>query len=60
MVVEALRRTFIADKLSRETKVRYEVLLEIQPATEPNPYGLAVVSQEIHEIEPAGGREDGK
>ena len=49
VTVEAVRRTFIADRLSRETKVQYEVTLEKQPATEPNPFGLGVVSQVIHE-----------
>ena len=49
VTVEAIRRTFIADKLSREARVRYVVALEKQPATEPNPFGLAVVSQEILE-----------
>ena len=49
VTVEALRRTFISDKLSREVKVRYEVSLEKQPATEPNPFGLGVVAQGIHE-----------
>ena len=47
--VEALRRTFLSDKLSRESKVMYEVTLEKQPATEPNPFGLGVVAQVIHE-----------
>ena len=47
--VEAVRRTFLSDRLSRESRVRYEVTLERQPATEPNPFGLGVVSQEIHE-----------
>lgn len=47
--VEAVRRTFISDKLSREVKVRYEVVLERQPATEPNPFGLGVISQVLHE-----------
>ena len=49
VTVDALRRTFISDKLSRELKVRYEVTLERQPATEPSPFGLGVVSQVIHE-----------
>jgi len=49
VTVEAVRRTFISDKLSREAKVQYEVALERQPATEPNPFGLGVVSQVIHE-----------
>lgn len=45
----ALRRTFIADKLSREAKVRYEVEVERQPPTPGNPWGLGVVGQEITE-----------
>jgi len=49
VTVEALRRTFVADKLSREVRATYEVVLERQPATEPNPFALAVVSQEIRE-----------
>jgi hypothetical protein len=49
VTVEAVRRTFISDRLSRETKVRYEVVLERQPATDPNPFGLGVVTQVIHE-----------
>ncbi len=52
--VDAIRRTFLADKLSKETRVRYEVTLERQPPVEPNPFGLGVVSQEIREVE--GGR----
>ena len=47
--VEAIRRTFLSDRLSREIRVRYEVTLEKQPATEPNPFGLGVISQVIHE-----------
>lgn len=50
--VEALRRTFIADKLSRESRVTYELVLERQPATEPNPFGLGVVSQTVREEAP--------
>jgi hypothetical protein len=57
VTVEALRRTFVADKLSREARVRYVVVLERQSPTEPNPYGLAVVSQEIHEDPAPGGAE---
>jgi len=49
VTVDALRRTFISDRLSREARVRYEVTLERQPPTEPNPFGLGVVSQDIHE-----------
>lgn len=49
VTVEALRRTFISDKLSREVRVLYVVSLEKQPATGPNPYGLGVVSQTVHE-----------
>jgi hypothetical protein len=49
VTVEALRRTFISDRLSREARVLYEVALETQPPTEGNPFGLGVVSQEIRE-----------
>jgi hypothetical protein len=52
VTVEAVRRVFISDRLSRETKVKYEVTLERQPASDPNPFGLGVVTQLIHE-EPA-------
>ena len=47
--VEAVRRTFISDRLSREAKVRYDVTLERQPAVDHNPFGLGVVHQSIHE-----------
>lgn len=50
VTVEAIRRTFISDRLSREVRVRYEVTLEKQPPTETNPFGLGVVAQEIHEL----------
>ncbi|MFN3485917.1 MAG: TraE/TraK family type IV conjugative transfer system protein [Planctomycetota bacterium] len=50
VAVEAVRRTFISDRLSREVRVRYEVTLERQPPTEANPFGLGVVAQEIHEL----------
>lgn len=50
--IRALRRTFIADKLSRENRVTYELVLERQPATEPNPFGLGVVSQSVKEEGP--------
>jgi len=49
VVIDAIRRTFISDRLSREAKVRYEVILERQPPTGPNPFGLGVVTQVIHE-----------
>ncbi len=49
VVVDAVRRTFVADRLSREVRAAYEVVLEKQPVTVPNPWGLAVVSQEIRE-----------
>lgn len=49
VTVDAVRRTFISDRLSREAKVRYEVTLERQPAVDPNPFGLGVVHQAIHE-----------
>lgn len=47
--IDAVRRTFISDRLSREVRVRYDVTLERQPPTDPNPFGLGVVSQVIHE-----------
>lgn len=49
VTVDAVRRTFISDRLSREAKVRYEVTLEKQPAIESNPFGLGVIGQVIHE-----------
>ena len=51
VTVRAIRRTFVSDKLSREAKVAYVIELEKQPATEANPFGLAVVSQDIREEE---------
>lgn len=45
----ALRRTFIADKLSSQVRARYVVALEPAPPTELNPYGLLVIGQAIHE-----------
>lgn len=50
VTVEALRRTFVADKLSREARVRYAVALEPQPPTDSNPFGLGVITQEIEEL----------
>lgn len=47
--IRVLRRTFVSDKLSRESNALYELVLERQPAVETNPYGLAVVSQDIRE-----------
>jgi hypothetical protein len=47
--VRAVRRTFVSDRLSRETQAVYDLVLERQPATDPNPFGLAVVSQELRE-----------
>lgn len=55
--INAVRRIFIADRLSRESKVRYEVTLERQPATEINPFGLGIVTQVLHE-EPAAGEKE--
>lgn len=49
VIVDAHRRTFIADRLSREVRVRYSVTLERLPPTVPNPFGLGVVSQVIQE-----------
>lgn len=45
----ALRRTFIADKLSTQVRARYVVALEPAPPTDLNPYGLLVIGQAIHE-----------
>jgi hypothetical protein len=49
VTIEAVRRTFISDRLSREARVRYQLTLERQPAVETNPFGLGVVQQNIHE-----------
>jgi hypothetical protein len=54
VTVDALKRTFISDRLSREATVRYEVTLERQPPTDPNPFGLGVVAQDIREDAAAG------
>ncbi len=51
VTIDAQRRVFISDRLSRESKVRYRLVLEKQPPTELNPFGLAVISQEIEETE---------
>lgn len=45
----AVRRTYIADKLSNEARARYVVALEPAAATTLNPYGLLVIGQSIHE-----------
>lgn len=45
----AVRRTFIADKLSNEARARYVVALEPVASTTLNPYGLLVIGQSIHE-----------
>jgi len=58
VTVNALRRTFISDRLSREATVRYEVTLERQPPTDPNPFGLGVVAQDIHEATPDEGKDN--
>src|SRR5262249_22516017 len=57
VTVDAVRRVFISDRLSREAKVRYDVTLERQPPTEPNPFGLGVVSQVIREEAPQSDKE---
>ena len=44
-----MRRTLIADKLTRETRVRYVVALETAPPTTVNPHGLLIVGQSIAE-----------
>jgi hypothetical protein len=48
-VVVASRRLFIADKLSKESSVRYRLVLEPCPPTAANPNGLAVVAQGVEE-----------
>jgi len=48
-VVRATRRLFIADKLSKESSVRYRLVLEPCPPTAANPNGLAVVAQSVEE-----------
>ena len=55
--IDAVRRTFISDRLSREARLRYEISLERQPRTEPNPFGLGVVAQLIQEEAPAVEKE---
>ena len=50
VTVRAIRRIFISDRLNRESEVNYVVSLERQPPVEPNPFGLAVVSQEIRPV----------
>src|SRR5262245_23253591 len=57
VTVDAVRRTFISDRLSREAKVQYVVTLERQPPTAPNPFGLGVVTQVIHEDVPEPQKE---
>jgi hypothetical protein len=57
VTVEAVRRVFIADKLSREARVKYVVMLERQAPTDINPFALGVVSQEIQEEAHPGGNE---
>jgi hypothetical protein len=54
VTIDAVRRTFISDRLSREAKVRYEMTLERQPPTDPNPFGLGVVAQIVQEETPSG------
>jgi hypothetical protein len=54
--VRAVRRIFISDRLSRRSEPVYRLVLEKQPPTEANPYGLGVVSQEIEEAAEEGGR----
>lgn len=59
VTIDAVRRTFISDRLSREVKVRYQVVLERQPPTDPNPFGLGVVTQIIHEEAAPAAKEKG-
>jgi hypothetical protein len=46
---DALRRTYIADRLSTEARARYVVALEPAAPTAANPWGLLVIGQSIHE-----------
>jgi hypothetical protein len=48
-VVRATRRLFIADKLSKESSVRYRLQLETCPPTAANPNGLAVAALHVEE-----------
>lgn len=49
VAVPARRRTYIADKLSRDDLVIYQLTLERMPPTSSNPYGLCIVGQTIEE-----------
>jgi hypothetical protein len=51
--VEGTRRLFIADKLSKESRVAYRLVLEPCPPTAANPNGLAVVAQAVEEADEA-------
>ena len=46
---EAVRRTFIADRLSTESRARYVVAIEAAAPTALNPWGLLVIGQSIRE-----------
>lgn len=48
--LEGTRRVYIADRLSRESLVRYQVVIEPCAPTPGNPHGLAVVSQTVEEV----------
>jgi len=45
----ARRIVFVADHLSRETRVTYRLLVEPMPATPSNPEGLSVSRQSVEE-----------
>jgi hypothetical protein len=53
VTVDATRRLFIADKLSKESQVRYRIVLEPCAPTAANPNGLAVVAQGVEERDEA-------
>ncbi|MBI2930232.1 MAG: hypothetical protein HYY16_01155 [Planctomycetes bacterium] len=56
VTLEGTRRVFIADKLSREERVRYRLELEPCAPTSGNPHGLAVLAQSVEEVADAARR----
>jgi hypothetical protein len=50
VTIEGARRVFIADRLSRQERVRYRLELETCAPTDANPHGLAVVAQVVEEV----------
>ncbi len=56
VTIEGLRRVFIADRLSREERVRYRLELETCAPTAGNPHGLAVLAQMVEEVPDAPRR----